>query len=138
MKPSIHTAVATATMAVMLSACASTQTAQTTQSGQAAQLAPGVPIEFRMVPAQGNPAGCFQLDAAMSRVHTVTPMGNDATIRSAGGINDTLKQTAPNIYTTRFRLGSVTLDVVADASRMPRTLTVTEPKVGCRWNAVAR
>ena len=134
----IRTTLATATLVAILSACTSTQTAQTTQSGQAAQLAPGVPIEFRMVPAQGNPAGCFQLDAAMSRVHTVTPMGNDATIRSAGGINDTLKQTAPNLYTTQFRLGSVTLDVVADASKMPRTLTVTEPKVGCRWNAVAR
>ena len=134
----IQTTLATAALAAMLSACTSTQTAQTTQSGQAAQLAPGVPIEFRMVPAQGNPAGCFQLDAAMSRVHTVTPMGSDATIRSAGGINDTLKQTSPNIYTTQFRLGSVTLDVVADASKMPRTLTVTEPKVGCRWNAIAR
>jgi len=137
MQLSIRTTVAAAALAA-LSACTSTQTAQTTQSGQAAQLAQGVPIEFRMVPAQGNPGGCFQLDSAMSRVHTVTPMGSDATIRSAGGINDTLKQTAPNIYTTQFRLGRMTLDVVADASKMPRTLSVTEPKVGCRWNAVAR
>jgi hypothetical protein len=137
MKVSIHTAAATAALAVMLSACANKQT-QMTQSGQTAQLAQGVPIEFRLAPASGNPATCQQIDAAMSRVHTVTPMGNDATIRSAGGINDTLKQTSPNVYTTQFRLGSVTLDVVADASRMPRTLSVTEPKLGCRWNAIAR
>lgn len=137
MKASIHTAVVTAALAVMLSACANTQT-QNTQSGQTAQLTQGVPIEFRLVPASGNPANCQQIDAAMSRVHTVTPMGSDATIRSAGGINDTLKQTSPNIYTTQFQLGRVTLDVVADASKMPRTLSVTEPKLGCRWNAIAR
>ena len=138
MKLSIHTAVAAATLAAMLSACSNTQTAQNTQSGQTAQLAQGVPIEFRLAPAAGNPSTCTQIDAAMSRVHTVTPMGSEATIRSAGGINDTLKQTSPNIYTTQFRLGSVTLDVVADASKMPRTLSVTEPKLGCRWNAIAR
>lgn len=137
MKASIHTAVA-ATLATMLSACANTQTAQNTQSGQAAQLAQGVPIEFRLMPVSGNPSACSRIDASMSRVHTVTPMGSEAAIRSAGGINDTLRQTAPNIYTTQFRLGGVTLDVVADASRMPRTLSVTEPKVGCRWTAIAR
>lgn len=138
MRAAIQTTLTMASFAAMLSACTGTQTAQTTQSGQTATLAQGVPIEFRLVPASGNPAGCTQLNSAMSRVHTVTPMGSDATIRSAGGINDTLRQTSPNIYTTQFRLGAVTLNVVADASRMPRTLNVTEPKIGCRWNAIAR
>lgn len=138
MKASIQMAVLAGTVALMLAACENTQTAQQTQSGQTAQLAQGVPIEFRLVPVQGNPSNCLQLDSAMSRVHTVTPMGSDATIRSAGGVNDTLKQTSPNIYTTQFRLGSTTLDVVADASKTPRTLNVTEPKIGCRWNAVAK
>jgi hypothetical protein len=137
MRAAIQTTLTMAGLAAMLSACTSTQSTQT-QSGQTAQLAQGVPIEFRLVPASGNPAGCTQLDSAMSRVHTVTPMGSEATIRSAGGINDTLKQTSPNVYTTQFRLGAVTLNVVADASRMPRTLNVTEPKIGCRWNAIAR
>lgn len=128
----------TATMVVMLSACTGTQNTQNTQSAQTAQTTGGTPIEFRLVPAAGNPSNCLQLDSAMSRVHTVTPMGGEAAIRSAGGINDTLRQTSPQIYTTQFRLGATTLDVVADASKTPRTLNVTESKIGCRWNAVAK
>jgi len=33
----------------------------------------------------------------MSRVHSVTKMGDKATIKSAGGIDDTMKQTKPNV-----------------------------------------
>ena len=31
----------------------------------------------------------------------------------------------------------VPMNVVADASKSPKSLTVTEPRLGCRWNAVA-
>ena len=48
-----------------------------------------------------------------------------------------MKQTTPGVYTTSFSLGSTTLNVVADASKTPKTLEVTEPRLGCRWNAVA-
>jgi hypothetical protein len=48
-----------------------------------------------------------------------------------------MKQTTPGVYTTNFSLGGTTLNVVADASKSPKSLTVTEPKLGCRWNAVA-
>lgn len=95
------------------------------------------PIQFRVTPAKGNPTGCTSLDASLSRLHTITLAGERAELKSAGGINDTLKQTAPNVYRTTFRLGGVTLDVVADASTAPRTLSVAEPKRGCRWEAVA-
>ena len=95
------------------------------------------PIAFRVTPAQGNPTGCTSLDAALSRVHTMTLTDDKAVLKSAGGIDDTLKQTAPGVYKTTFRLGGVTLDVVADASKAPRTLSVVEAKRGCHWNAVA-
>lgn len=95
------------------------------------------PIQFRVAPAVGNPTGCTGLDASLSRVHTITITGDKATLRSSGGINDTLKQTAPKVYRTTFRLGDVTLEVVADATKSPKILTVNEPKRGCHWAAIA-
>lgn len=48
-----------------------------------------------------------------------------------------MKQKAPNVYTTVFSLGGVKLDIVADASVKPATLSVVEALRGCKWNAVA-
>jgi hypothetical protein len=96
------------------------------------------PIEFRLVPAKANMSGCTGLDAQMSRVHTITPMGDKAVLKSAGGINDTLKQTRPQVFESTVSLGTTTLFVVANASTTPRTLDVTEKSMGCRWNAVAK
>jgi len=60
-----------------------------------------------------------------------------ASLRSAGGVNSVMSQATPGVYTTNFSLGGTTLNVVADASKSPKSLTVTEPKLGCRWNAIA-
>jgi len=94
-------------------------------------------IQFRVVATDRNPSACKQFDSALSRVHTLTPTGDGASLRSAGGVNSAMKQTTPGVYTTNFSLGGTTLNVVADASKSPKSLTVTEPKLGCRWNAVA-
>jgi hypothetical protein len=94
-------------------------------------------IQFRVVATDRNPSACKQFDSALSRVHTLTPTGDSASLRSAGGVNSAMKQTTPGVYTTNFSLGGTTLNVVADASKSPKSLTVTEPKLGCRWNAVA-
>ena len=99
--------------------------------------AQGAPIEFRLTADKANPAGCTSLDASLSRVHTVTVTGDKALLKSAGGINDTLKQSSPGIYKTTFSLAGVRLDVVADASKTPRSLTVVEAQRSCKWNAVA-
>jgi hypothetical protein len=95
------------------------------------------PIESRLVAAKTNPVGCTALDPDLSRVHSVTRMGDKAIIKSSGGIDDTMKQKTPNVYTTVFALSGVRLDVVADASVTPATLTVVEAQRGCKWNAVA-
>ena len=64
-------------------------------------LAQDKPIEFRLAAAKSNPVGCTKfLDPALSRVHTVTKTGDTATIKSAGGIDDTMKQKTPNVYAT--------------------------------------
>ncbi len=95
-------------------------------------------IQFRLAAAKGNPTSCTNIDASLSRVHTITPMGETATIKSAGGINDKMKQSSPNVYTSSTSLGGVTLVVTADASKQPGTLNVKEPKLGCVWNATGQ
>ncbi len=94
-------------------------------------------IQFRVVATDRNPAACQRFDAALSRVHTLTATASGASLRSAGGVNSDMTQTTPKVYTTNFSLGGTTLNVVADASKSPKTLVVTEPRLGCRWNAVA-
>ena len=79
----------------------------------------------------------MRFDAALSRVHTFWATGDTASVTSAGGVTSNMTQTSPGVYTTDFSLGGTTLRVVADASRSPKSLTVTEPRLGCRWSAVA-
>ena len=98
--------------------------------------AQAAPIEFRVTATDRNPSACQQFDAALSRVHSFTATGDTASVRSAGGVTSNMTQSAPGVYKTNFSLGSTTLNVVADASKSPKTLTVTEPRLGCRWNAV--
>jgi hypothetical protein len=47
-----------------------------------------------------------------------------------------MTQTTPNVFTTNFSFGGTTLNVVADTSKSPKMLDVTEPRLGCRCNAV--
>ena len=124
-------------MASAVIAGCSTQQASTPQaSTQTAAAVPGTPIEFRVVPER-NPAGCTRFDAALSRVHTFRATGATASVTSAGGITSNMTQTSPGVYTTDFSMGGTTLRVVANAASSPKSLTVTEPRLGCRWSAVA-
>jgi hypothetical protein len=93
-------------------------------------------IEFRVVPER-NPAGCTRFDAALSRVHSFQATGNAATVTSAGGVSSNMTATSPGVYTTDFSMGGTTLRVVANTTTSPKSLTVTEPRLGCRWSAVA-
>ena len=103
-----------------------------------AAYAQDAPIEFRMAASDANLAGCRGLDAQLSRVHSVTLQGDKALLKLAGGISDTLKQASPGVYTSVFTLSGVRLDVVADASKSPKTLVVTEKNRGCRWDATTK
>lgn len=92
--------------------------------------------EFRLAQDPKNIQGCTALDSSMTRVHTLTIKGGQAELKSAGGIDDTLKLVRPNVYETVFALGGVHLDVVADLAATPKSLTVTEKNRGCKWMAV--
>ncbi|HEY4167855.1 MAG TPA: hypothetical protein VGM96_13820 [Reyranella sp.] len=93
-------------------------------------------IEFRVVPTDRNPASCRQWDAELARVHTFTPTGDGATLRTAGGINRNMTKNG-NVYTTTLALGGTNFNVTADTSKSPKSLDVAEPRTGCRWSAVA-
>ena len=99
--------------------------------------AQGAAIQFRVVAVDRNPSSCQRFDAALSRVHTFTPAGDTATLTTAGGVTSTMKQTTPGVFTTTLGIGGTNFNVVADTSKSPKTLDVTEPRLGCRWNAVA-
>ena len=126
---------ATAMGAALLAGCTTQQASAPPVSTPPPASAP-LSIDFRVVPDQ-NPAGCRRFDAALSRVHTFTGSGATASLTSAGGISTTLSQTEPGIYTTDFSLGGTTLRVVANATSTPKSLNVTEPRLGCRWSAIA-
>jgi len=100
-------------------------------------MAQGAPIEFRVTATDRNPSACQQFDAALSRVHTFTPTADGATVRSAGGVSSNMKLASPGVYTTDFSLGSTTLNVTANTTTSPKSLDVREPRLGCRWSAVA-
>lgn len=124
---------AAAAALLMAAACAPPPAATT-----AAAPASSAPIEFRVVPTDRNPAACQRWDADLSRVHVFTRSGDTATLRTAGGITRTMTMTAPNVFTTTMTIGSTNFPVIADASKSPGTLEVSEPRTGCRWSAIAR
>jgi hypothetical protein len=93
---------------------------------------------FRLAPNPSNVGTCNRLDASMSREHTLTVTGDKAAVKSAGGINDNLKPDGAGVYRTEFRHAGVTLVVVANTAQSPRTLVVTEPRAGCKWNGESR
>ena len=94
-------------------------------------------IQFRVVAGDRNPSGCQQFDAALSRVHTFTAAGDSATLATAGGVTSNMKQTTPSVFTSTLGIGGTNFNIVADTSKSPKALDVTEPRLGCRWNAVA-
>jgi hypothetical protein len=99
--------------------------------------AQNTPIAFRLVATDRNPSSCRQWDAELSRIHTFTPTADGATLRTAGGITRTMTQSAPKVFTTTLALGGTNFNVTADTSKSPKALDVSEPRIGCRWSAVA-
>ena len=92
---------------------------------------------FRLAQDPKNIQGCISYDSALTRVHTFSITNGQAVVKSAGGVDDKMKLVRPNVYQTVFQLGGTRLDVVADLSSTPNTLTVTEKNQGCRWFATA-
>lgn len=93
-------------------------------------------VEFRLATAPGNIQGCIAADPQFTRAHTFTLKGGQAELTSAGGINTKMKLAKPNVYETDEQLGGRHLHIVADLGASPKSLTVTEKNLGCKWTAV--
>ena len=90
---------------------------------------------FWLAAQPGNIQGCVAVDPQFTREHTFTVTGNEAELKSAGGIDTKMQQVKPNVFETDYRLGQVNLHIVADLTATPPTLLVTERNLGCKWMA---
>lgn len=98
-------------------------------------IAPAQSVNFWLAALPGNIQGCIALDPQFTREHTFTLKDGQAVITSPGGVNTKLKMAKPDVYETDYQLGGRHFHVVADLSVTPRTLTVTETNLGCKWTA---
>ena len=94
-------------------------------------------MSFRLEKSDRNPSSCAAGDAAMSRPQTVTIANNVAAIKSNGGINDNAKMTSAGIYSTKWSAGGITYEIEVNTTTSPATLSVAEPKLGCKWSGNA-
>lgn len=92
-------------------------------------------VNFWLAALPGNIQGCIAADPQFTREHTFSLKDGQAEITSPGGINTKLKLVRPNVYETDYELGRLHLHVVADLAASPRSLTVTEKNLGCKWAA---
>ena len=91
---------------------------------------------FRFTAAPGNIQGCIAMDPSFTRIYTLTVRSGVVDIRSAGGIDDTMKLVRPGVYAATFQLSGGQIDFVLDTNANPKTLTATSKNLGCKWNAV--
>jgi hypothetical protein len=92
---------------------------------------------FRLQPDPRNEEACHGLDDNMSLEHTVTVTNGDAEIASRGGIVGRMSVERQGVYQLVFELEGKRVDIVADFTRQPGRLTVTERGRSCRWSAMA-
>ena len=102
----------------------------------AAAAAQDAEVHFWLKGDAKNIQGCIAADPSFTREHTFLLTNGQAEIKSAGGINVKLKLVRANVYTGDFDLGRMNLDIVADLSTTPKTLTVTNQNLGCKWSAI--
>ena len=101
-----------------------------------AALAQDGSAKFWLKGSPNNMQACLSADPQFTREHTLTVQGGKATLTSPGGINTSLRPVRPDVYQESIIMGQLNLTVVADLAATPKTLTVTERNLGCRWSAV--
>ena len=94
----------------------------------AAAMAQDAEVKFWLQSAPNN--------IQVTREHTFLMKNGQAEVSMPGNIHVKLKPVRPSVYAGDFDLGRLNLHMVADLSVTPRTLTVTEKHLGCKWSAV--
>jgi hypothetical protein len=90
---------------------------------------------YRLAADPGNSSSCKELDPALALQHTVTVRNGDVEITSAGGVEGRMRELRAGVYMEAFELSGLRLDVIADLSSAPKTLTVSDRLFGCKWQA---
>jgi hypothetical protein len=101
-----------------------------------AALAQDAEVKFWLQSAPNNVQGCIAADPQFTREHTFTLKGGQAEVSMPGNIHVKLKLAKPNTYAGDFVLGRLNLHMIADLAATPKTLTVTEKSLGCKWSAI--
>ncbi|MEI7874683.1 MAG: hypothetical protein WCK95_21325 [Alphaproteobacteria bacterium] len=101
-----------------------------------AVMAQDAEAKFWLKGAPNNIQGCIAADPQFTREHTFTLKSGQAEVSMPGNIHVKLKLVRPNVYTGDFDLGRLNLDMVVDLAATPKTLTVTEKNLGCKWSAI--
>lgn len=102
----------------------------------AAVLAQDGEVKFWLNAAPNNIQGCIAADPQFTREHTFTLKGGQAEVSMPGNIHVKLKLGQPNIYAGDFVLGRLNLHMIADLAATPKSLTVSEKSLGCKWSAI--
>ncbi len=101
-----------------------------------AAMAQDAEVKFWLKAAPGNIQGCIAADPQFTREHTFTLKSGQAEVAMPGNIHVKLKLVRPNVYSGDFDLGRLNLNMVADLAATPKSLTVTNRDLGCKWSAV--
>ncbi len=89
----------------------------------------------RLEPEAKNIGVCMRLDTALRREHTLTVTAKDALVVGAGGVKAKMKPAGAKVYQNgTVQIGGDQFVIVADLSRKPGTLVVTDSRMGCRWS----
>ncbi len=89
----------------------------------------------RLEPDAKNIGACERLDTSLRREHTLTVAGAEANLVSAGGVKAKMKAMGANVFQNdRIQMGAEQFLIVADLSRTPGAVVVTENRMGCRWS----
>ena len=102
-------------------------TAALAQSGEA---------NFWLKGAPNNIQGCIAFDPQFTRKHTFHLVNGAASITSPGGINTKLTLVRPDVYQEQIQQGQLNLTIVADLAATPKTLKVSDSRLGCAWSGV--
>ena len=102
----------------------------------AAAMAQDAEFKFWLKGASDNIQGCIAAEPAFTREQTFVLANGEAEVKMAGGVHVKMKLERPNVYVGNFDLGRLNLHMVADLSATPKSLTVTNQDLGCKWSAV--
>ena len=99
-------------------------------------LAQDAQVKFWLKGAPNNLQGCVAMDPQFTREHTFTLKGGQAEVTMPGNIHIKLKPVRPDVYAGDFELSRMKLNMLADLAATPKSLTITNRDIGCKWTAI--